>query len=142
MFRLGIILSFFSLFLIEPIEVTWETFADVEFEEKYHEEDDSYYLYPKFGANISALDQQDIKVTGYVIEINPMEGFYVLSRYPMAACFFCGGAGPESIVELDFKEKQSGLTTDSFVTIQGRLKLNEADVYHCNYIIESPKVVD
>ena len=68
--------------------------------------------------------------------MDPDMGYYILSRYPMSACFFCGGSGPESVVELKFKSKEQSFEMDEVVTLKGRLKLNDEDVYQCNYIFE------
>lgn len=141
MIRLLFGLIFFSFLPQEPSIVPWETLADVKFVEQYFEEDDAYYLVPTFGPSVVALEGREITMKGYLIEIDPATGFYVLSKNPNSSCFFCGGAGPETIVELDFKKRQSGLRMDAYVTVQGSLKLNVGDVYHCNYILESPKLI-
>ena len=64
------------------------------------------------------------------------ENFYVLSRYPFANCFFCGGAGPESVVDLRFKDENRMYETDERLTFRGKLALNADDVYQMNYILE------
>lgn len=53
----------------------------------------------------------------------------------MASCFFCGGAGPETIIEVIFKKKPP-FKTDQIVEITGILELNADDVDHCNYILK------
>jgi len=62
--------------------------------------------------------------------------FYVVSRYPYANCFFCGGGGPESVVDLRFTVKHRAYKTDERLTFKGKLKLNGDDVYQMNYILE------
>ena len=52
----------------------------------------------------------------------------------MASCFFCGAAGPETIVEVSFEEKPP-FKTDQIVTVTGILQLNANNVDHCNYIL-------
>ena len=52
----------------------------------------------------------------------------------MAACFFCGVGGPETAIELQFKNKPN-FKTDEIVAITGTLKLNKDDVEHFNYIL-------
>ena len=56
----------------------------------------------------------------------------------MAACFFCGGAGPETIIEVYFKDTPP-FKTDQGIEITGVLELNADDVAHCNYIIRNAK---
>lgn len=141
MSRVVVFILLSSFLSFSQIQTDWTTFADVQFEEKYFEEDEAHYLVPVFGASVLSLDGQEITIKGYVIEIDPSKGFYVLSKYQNSACFFCGGAGPETIVELAYTERQADLRMDKFVTIKGRLKLNNGDIYHCNYILDNPKVI-
>ena len=76
-------------------------------------------------------------ITGYMIPVDVDEDFYVLSRYPFANCFFCGGAGPESVIDLRFPDKsERAYQTDERLTFKGTLRLNSDDVYQMNYILE------
>ncbi|WP_200942790.1 hypothetical protein [Dyadobacter sp. Leaf189] len=60
----------------------------------------------------------------------------------MASCFFCGGAGPESIIELQFKNKKQKFKTDAVKFVKGKLLLNPTDVEHLNYILTEAEVVN
>lgn len=128
------------LFLATPgmsqIEITWKTLTDVRFTDKYSEEEEAYYYYPHFGSSVKALEGKEVFLTGYMLTIEPKMGIYILSRNPFAACFFCGKGGPESIVELKLKPGHSKFKMDQVVTIKGKFKLNQDDLYQCNYILE------
>ena len=117
-------------------ELTWKQLTDVEFKDVYVEELDAYYWKPTFGANVKALAGREVYITGYIIPVDYDENFYVLSRYPFANCFFCGGAGPESVVDLRFKDENRMYETDERLTFRGKLALNADDVYQMNYILE------
>lgn len=118
-------------------ELTWAELADVDFKDVYLEELDSYYWKPVFGPQVLAAEGNDVYITGYVIPVDLDEDFYVLSRYPFANCFFCGGAGPESVVDLRFKASDHRTyQTDERLTFHGNLRLNADDVYQMNYILE------
>lgn len=118
-------------------ELTWAELADVDFKDVYLEELDSYYWKPEFGPKVMAAESQDVYITGYVIPVDLDEDFYVLSRYPFANCFFCGGAGPESVVDLRFLDTEHRTyQTDERLTFHGNLSLNADDVYQMNYILE------
>ena len=86
-------------------ELTWQTLSDVEFTDVYLEELDAYYWMPAFGPQVMAAEGKEFFITGYMIPVDVDEDFYVLSRYPFANCFFCGGAGPESVIDLRFPGK-------------------------------------
>ena len=118
-------------------ELTWAELADVDFKDVYLEELDSYYWKPQFGPQVLAAEGQDVYITGYVIPVDLDEDFYVLSRYPFANCFFCGGAGPESVVDLRFADSDHRTyQTDERLTFHGNVRLNADDVYQMNYILE------
>ena len=118
-------------------ELTWAELADVDFKDVYLEELDSYYWKPVFGDQVLAAEGQDVYITGYVIPVDLDEDFYVLSRYPFANCFFCGGAGPESVIDLRFADSDHRTyQTDERLTFHGNVRLNADDVYQMNYILE------
>ena len=117
-------------------ELTWKDLTDVEFKDVYVDELDAYYWKPIFGPSVQDLEGGMFHITGYVIPVDIDEDFYVLSRYPFANCFFCGGAGPETVVDLQFKgHSPREYATDERLTFAGELKLNADDVYQMNYII-------
>ena len=118
-------------------ELTWRTLEDVEFKDVYVEELDAYYWKPSFGTSVNALEGGEAHITGYMIPGGLDEDFYVLSRYPFANCFFCGGAGPESVIDLRFTGKSSRVyQTDERLTFSGKFRLNADDVYQMNYILD------
>jgi hypothetical protein len=118
-------------------ELTWHTLTDVQFKEMYMKDVDMYYWRPTFGAGVKALEGREVFITGYVIPVDLDENFYVISRYPYANCFFCGGGGPESVVDLRFASKNRVYKTDERLTFKGKLKLNADDIYQLNYILDT-----
>ncbi len=116
-------------------ELTWKMLTDVEFKDVYLEELDAYYWKPTFGQSIKDLEGDEVFITGYIIPVDYDENFYVLSRYPFANCFFCGGAGPESVIDLRFANENRKYKTDERLTFKGKFKLNADDVYQMNYIL-------
>ncbi|MFK7806160.1 MAG: DUF3299 domain-containing protein [Saprospiraceae bacterium] len=136
---IGLLSSFTYIQLKDdPIMITWKMLSDVSFEDMYIEELDAYYWKPEFGQQVKNLEGKEVYITGYMIPVEVEENFYVLSRYPFANCFFCGGAGPESIVDLRFKPGSGrAYKTDERLTFKGKLKLNSDDVYQMNYILEN-----
>ena len=121
----------------ELVELTWQVLSDVEFTDVYLEELDAYYWMPEFGPQVIGAEGKEFFITGYMIPVDVDEDFYVLSRYPFANCFFCGGAGPESVIDLRFPNKsERTYQTDDRLTFRGKLRLNADDVYQMNYILE------
>ena len=93
-------------------------------------------LEAKFGPSVKALDQTEIILKGYIIPLDPLGTQYVLSRNPMASCFFCGGSGPETVAELRLHPKSiKRYATDEVHTFKGKLVLNEKNINSLNYVI-------
>ena len=116
-------------------QLTWKDFADVNFEPVYNEIYDVHFLMPTFGENIQSYRGKKVSIKGFFLDISGGGDIYLVSSKPMAACFFCGGAGPETIVEVIFKEKPP-FKTDQVILVSGVLELNATDVNHCNYILK------
>lgn len=135
---------FITVFLFFPIvclsqkKVSWEDLANVTYTEKFFPSYDEYFLYPEFGSAIKALEGEEVSITGYFLNIDSEGNIFILSKGPMAACFFCGVGGPQTAVELQFQAKPN-FRTDAIVSITGRLKLNTDDVEHFNYILTNCK---
>lgn len=129
-----LLLSSFSV-QKEPVELSWKTLTDVEFKDVFIEEIDTYYWKPSFGETVKSFEGKDVFITGYILPVDIDDDYYVLSRYAFANCFFCGGAGPESIIDLRFKKENRKYKTDERLTFKGVLKLNANDIYSMNYIL-------
>jgi hypothetical protein len=120
----------------------WSLFAKTKFEAKYNEKAREYFLYPNFPADLKALVGKEVTLEGYHLPID-VEGdaYIILSKYPFSQCFFCGGAGPESISEIYFKEKQAKFEPDQYIRVRGKLKLNDGDIEHGNFIIQDAVLI-
>lgn len=115
----------------------WTAFAKTKFDAKYNEKAGEYFLYPTFPAELKANVGKEIDLEGYYLPIDvDGDAYIILSKFPYSQCFFCGGAGPESIAEIYFKVKPPKLEGDQFIRIKGKLKLNDADLEHGNFIVE------
>ncbi len=123
-----------------PVKITWETLRDVTFKKKWYAEESVYMLYPSFGPNIAKLNSKEVLLTGYVLPIDIETNLYALSAFPFSACFFCGGAGPESVVGLKFKKANRKFKTDERHTFKGTLRLNADNIYELNYILENVEI--
>ena len=115
-------------------QITWDDLAQVTYTDKYFPDYDDYFMYPEFLASVKALEGKLITIKGYFLNIYPEEKVYVVSKGPMSACFFCGQAGPETAIELQFANTPN-FKTDNIVSITGTLQLNKDDIEHFNYIL-------
>ncbi|MEZ4903166.1 MAG: DUF3299 domain-containing protein [Spirosomataceae bacterium] len=122
--------------------ITWDTFRDISYQKKFNTEVGVDFLYPTFGKSVKKLNGNLIKIKGYMIPIDMEKQYYVLSKFPMSQCFFCGLAGPETILMLNLKRKYPRFKTDEKRTFCGRLRLNAANVYELNYILEEAILIE
>ena len=122
--------------------ISWELLADVEMTPKFFEELGSGYLVPTFGDGPLSFEGKEVMLTGYFIPFDESDDFYVLSQNTYSACFFCGAAGPETVVEIWFSDRaKKDFMLDDQLTIKGKLRLNSTDVNHMNYILEEAQAI-
>ncbi len=137
-YYLSAIISLMSLCLSAQEKIDWELLARVRFKTEYVEDLGAYYLIPKFSKAVAAYEGREVILSGYFIPFNEQQMFFVLSRYPFSSCYFCGAAGPESVVELQLKlEAFQRFRMDERLTFKGTLVLNINDFGHCNYILKN-----
>lgn len=91
---------------------------------------------PVFSDDVKALEGTQITVKGFII---PVEGYkshseFVFSAFPYNMCFFCGGAGPETVMEV-YARGPIEYTAEP-VTIKGTLRLNADDINRLMYALE------
>lgn len=120
----------------------WHVLADVSYETKPSEQNGFQIDSPKFGKRVSQWNGKKITLKGYLIPLSEMGGkqAYMLSSLPFNSCFFCGGAGPETVIEVETKE--SIKFTSKQISLEGILFLNAKDVEHHMYILKNAKVIE
>lgn len=121
----------------------WALFAKTRFIEKLNREFGMYFLYPKFPEELKAMEGKIVTVSGFYIPLDMNNSdIAVVSKFPNAECFFCGGAGPESILVGYLKKKPARrIKMDEIVKIRGKLKLNEDDIDELNFILLDAEIV-
>jgi hypothetical protein len=143
--KLSFLLLFFIGSMISPkaqTVITWELLKDVTFVEVWSEEFQAIYLVPKFGTKVKSLNGKKVQIRGYLIPVDILADYYVLSAFPYSSCFFCGQAGPESVMEIQFAKQYSGLRMDKIITVRGKLRLNADDMLQLNYILEDVEIIE
>ena len=132
-----------SSFSLGQTSIDWETLSDVKFEVKYDEKVGISYEEATFGPGVIPLDGQQVALTGYMI---PLDGFgvaYALSRNPNSSCFFCGGAGPETVVELKLKPTaMRRYRTDDRLLFKGTLQLSRSNADNFTYVLLNAEPVN
>jgi hypothetical protein len=122
-------------------ESLWKTLAKITYKKEYDEFLGFKIDKPVFSPEIKALDGKEVTVKGFII---PVEGYkshkeFIFSAFPYSMCFFCGGAGPESVMEVTASEAVT--YSDASVVLKGKLKLNSDDVNKLMYSLTEARLV-
>jgi hypothetical protein len=117
--------------------LSWPQLENVEFAEKFVKEVDGYMLFPKFTEPLKKLAGKPVMVEGYVVPVDKSGAMIALSANPYAACFFCGKAGPASVMTVKLKTKNPNYKIDDVVKFTGTLRLNDDDIKEFYYILEN-----
>lgn len=134
------------LLLIAPAKgqqhTGWSVLTDVTFISKVDSVNGYEIESPVFGEKVLALDDKRIELRGYIVPLEEMQGhkYFVLSSLPYNVCFFCGGAGPETVAEVYLKKDLA--YTDDAITVSGILHLNPDDPLHLMYILKDAELVN
>lgn len=135
------ILTLFSFLMLEVNQPEgWELFENVKFTPTYFEEVDAYFDVPTFDDALKALENKEVTLSGYFLPIE-VDTIFVLSANPFSSCFFCGGAGPETVAEVRMSKIPEDLTPDAFIKVKGTLKLNNTDIDYMNFIIREAEFI-
>lgn len=119
----------------------WKTLAKITFKKEYDEMMGFKVDVPVFSGDVKKLEGKEISIKGYII---PTEGYkshteFVFSAFPYNMCFFCGGAGPETVMEVYAKEPIK--YTAEPVILRGQLQLNSGDINRLIYSLEDAELV-
>jgi len=111
----------------------WQQLSKITYKKEYSEIMGFKVDVPVFAEALQQLDGTEITIKGYII---PIEGYkshteFVFSAFPYSMCFFCGGAGPETVMEVFAIEGVK--YTDDPVTLKGTLSLNDSDINRLIY---------
>jgi len=125
--------------------VTWQLLYKVKWVTTYFPSLDGFYDMPRFSKEIKALDGQQISIKGFYVPVDASGKVFALSANPSNMCFFCGGAGYESVMEIIPKPDNTDLKhikTDKYIEVKGILKLNKSDQNHLMYILNGADLLN
>ncbi len=123
------------------LKLTWKDVIDVYAKEVSFSEKNPALAIKGQGKSLKDIEGKVITITGYFLDLDPDGEWFMVSKNPFATCFFCGGAGPETVMELmKFKNVKKRFKTDDIVEVTGTLKMiveNEDDV---GFVLYNTKV--
>lgn len=121
---------------------TWKVLSKVEIEKRFDDVLNYEIDFPTFSDEVKALNGKEIILEGWMIPLDELRGknYFVLSALPFANCFFCGGAGPETVMEV-FSEKNIKFT-EKRIKVKGILNINADDPMKLMYILQKAELID
>jgi len=120
---------------------TWQTLAKITYKKEYDELMGFKIDKPVFSDPIKKLEGKEITVKGYII---PVEGYkshseFIFSAFPYNMCFFCGGAGPETVMEVETIDPVKYQA--EAIVLKGTLELNSEDINRLMFKLTNAKKV-
>ncbi len=120
---------------------SWKTLSKITYKKEMDELMGFKIDKPVFSDPIKALEGKEIVMKGYII---PTDGYkshkeFIFSAFPYNMCFFCGGAGPETVMEVEATEPIKYVNES--ITIKGILQLNSDDVNRLMYKLTNVRLV-
>jgi len=117
-------------------DTVWKKLSKITYKQEYNELFGFKVDIPVFSDQIKNMEGQEVEVKGYII---PIEGYkshkeFMFSAFPYNMCFFCGGAGPETVMEVSATEAIEYSAEQ--IRIKGKLVLNDDDINRMMYILE------
>lgn len=136
--RVGLLVCWLMWAPPQP-ENFWHVLAQVGFEKKKSANGWAVEV-PVFSQHVKSFNGKRITLKGYILPAGEVGSTrYMFSSQPFNLCYFCGAAGPETVVELDTREKI--LFSSKPMTIAGTLALNATDEDRHMYILTDVKVL-
>ncbi|MCX2744284.1 hypothetical protein OO013_10425 [Mangrovivirga sp. M17] len=119
----------------------WDILGEVKFETGYMEGSEVPFDVPVFSKKLKSYEGQIIKLKGYILPVEVgSSDHYILSKLPFNVCYYCGGAGPETIIEIISDEELEA--SDNRVVIEGMLMLNNSDMNYHMYVLRNAELID
>lgn len=119
--------------------LTWKLLGQIKYVKKPSKDYPEGVMFPVVNPTLKTKNKKTIVMSGFVIPIDNKN--YALSKNVFASCFFCGQAGPETIMGIKFKNPGMKLKTDQYVTLQGTFRYNDSDVDDWIYHVENAVIV-
>ncbi|PZR39795.1 MAG: hypothetical protein DI538_06085 [Azospira oryzae] len=137
---IGVLFAACFISMQSPGQNFWQVLAEVGFTSK--KDKNGYQVEtPVFSATLKSFHGKKVKLKGYVIPVSEVgdSDKFMLSSLPFNVCYFCGAAGPETVVEVESSEKIK--FSSKAIWMEGILQLNDKDPDHHMFILKSARSI-
>jgi hypothetical protein len=107
-------------------KLSWKNLDSLKIEYYFDADYGNYLGKPTFSKESIAWNGKNVIIEGYWIPVSEIgdSTVSVLSALPYAQCFFCSGAGIETVMQIKAEGNIKRMETDEKVALKGRLLLN------------------
>jgi hypothetical protein len=107
-------------------KISWQNLDSLKIEYYYDSDYGDYLGKPTFSKESMAWNGKNVIIEGFWIPVSEIgdSSVSVLSALPYAQCFFCSGAGIETVMQIKSKGSIKRMETDEKVALKGKLLLN------------------
>ena len=108
-------------------KLSWKNLDSLKIEYYYDADYGDYLGKPAFSKESMAWNGKNVIIEGYWIPVSEIgdSTVSVLSALPYAQCFFCSGAGIETVMQIKAEGNIKRMETDEKVALKGKLLLNK-----------------
>jgi len=142
---LSFVLALFTFVNVHAQQkISWDQLADVTWTETYIDSLGYKQIKGTFGEEVKSLNGKEITISGYVIPLDAMGLSYALSQSSFASCFFCGQAGPETVMDLNVTPRsvKPHRQKEVLLTFTGKLIVKESNNSGLHYTLDQAKEVE
>lgn len=120
----------------------WKLLEDVHYKNREEATTGFTITYPEFGEKVKKLEGKKITLKGFIVPLDELTGKnrFVLSSLPFNICFFCGGAGPETVIEVYSQEQID--YTDDLIWIEGIFQANPSNPEKLMYLLKEARLIE
>lgn len=113
---------------VVPFErISWKDLDSLKIDYYYDADYGDYLGKPTFSNESLAWNGKNVIIEGYWIPVSEIgdSTVSVLSALPYAQCYFCSGAGIETVMQIKAEGHLKRMETDKKVVLKGKLLLNK-----------------
>lgn len=143
-----ILILFCCTFVIQSViaqeENIWRKLSVVKYDKRIADADQYVAREPRYMPLMRSLDGTEIIVKGYIIPLTGKvaQTEFMFSAFPYEMCFFCGKAGPETVMEAFAKDGKPIDYSDKSLTLKGTFRFRSSDVNDIMFALENAELVD
>ena len=120
----------------------WEIMDNASFKSVYVDEFEAETDLLLLTDDLKKRSGEHLTISGYYVPLMD-DDVMILSKFSFANCFFCGGAGLESVVQIELKDDiPYNLEMDQKIKVSGRIYFNDSDWDKLSFILKDATLME